>query len=420
MKVFKFGGASIRSAQGVKNLAEIVSGQDSQQPIIVVVSAMGKTTNALEDILKCRLSDKDCSKKISELKENHLTIITDLFEDPTDCISKFEDQFESLGKAVENANPHLPEWSYDQLISMGEELSSLIIVEYLLSIRRPATLMKAVELIKTSSDFREAAVKWSKTEELVNNYVINHDFKKSGVLITQGFIGSDEDGNRTTLGREGSDFTAAILARCINAEDVTIWKDVPGIMNADPKIIPEAILFDELSYNEASEMTYYGASVIHPKTIRPLANRMIPLYVKPFKNYTEKGTIIHDCKPKHHIPAIIFKNNQCLFTFQFSDFSFVNERSLSIIYDNLDKLNIKINMMQNSAISFSVCVDYNARKMQKLIEALEPHLNLKFQNGLQLITIKNYTDEALKKYIPRSGLVLEQKTMETYQAVVMR
>lgn len=416
MQVFKFGGASIKNAIAVKNMAAIIK-LYPREKLVIVVSAMGKTTNALEEILTTHLSGANPELLIKNLYESHLVIIKDLFPKPEVVSERLKKQFEKLKENLLLCSKEKYDASYDSIISRGEFISSMIIEAFLIQEGFSAKKCNADLWIKTNSNFRDASIDWPLTEAEINKGV-QEGFKDNYLLITQGFIGSDSKGNITTLGREGSDFTAAIIASCLNTKSVTIWKDVPGILNADPKKIQEATLYNELSYREAAEMTYYGASVIHPKTIKPLANKNIPLLVKSFQEPEKNGTIIHECKVIHHIPCIIIKEKQCLITFQVTDFTFISENNLSDIFTALDRLHIKINMMQNSAISFSICVNDDSYKLEKLINALEDKFDILYNRELELITIKNYVDSLIETIKQGRNIYLEQKTRKNFQMVV--
>ncbi|GAA5034921.1 aspartokinase [Marivirga lumbricoides] len=416
MQVFKFGGASIKNAIAVKNIAAIIK-LFPKEKLVIVVSAMGKTTNALEEILSTFLNGKNPELLISNLYENHLSIVNNLFPEPELVIQKLTSEFKKLEESLLLCSKAKYDASYDSVISRGEFISSMIIESFLIQEGFLAKKYDAPLWIKTDSNFRDATINWPLTEAKINKGV-QEGFKENNLLITQGFIGSDNKDNITTLGREGSDFTAAIIASSLHTNSVTIWKDVPGILNADPKKIQDAILYHELSYREAAEMTYYGASVIHPKTIKPLANKNIPLLVKSFQDPTKSGTIIHECKVAHHIPCIIIKEKQCLITFQVTDFTFISESNLSDIFSAIDRLHIKINMMQNSAISFSICVNDDWYKLEKLISGLEDKFDILYNRELELITIKNYADDLIERLKKDRNIYLEQKTRKNFQMVV--
>lgn len=416
MRVFKFGGASIRNAEAVRNMAGIVE-RFATEKLVVVVSAMGKTTNALEDMLKLKLNKQDYKQVLKSLCDYHLEICKELFVEKHVVFQKVDQLFEKMNEILAKEIQSVDEnRHYDELISMGEIISSTILHSYLNASGYLFAWVDARQLIQTDDTPREGKVDWVGTATQINTAI--RPIIENQHVITQGFIGSAPDGSVTTLGREGSDFTAAIIATCLGTEEVTIWKDVPGILNADPKRIEDAQLFEELSYQEAAEMTYYGASVIHPKTIKPLANRKIPLYVRSFLKPDAAGTVIHDTDTVNMIPAIIFKVNQCIISFQVKDFTFINEHNLSKIFAQLNELNIKINMMQNSAISFSICVDNQSYKIEPLINNLKREFSINYQDDLQLITVKNCDNASIKKALNGKQPVLEQKSLKNYQVVI--
>jgi aspartate kinase len=412
MKVFKFGGASVKNAAAIKNVASILKSYQ-QEDLLVVVSAMGKTTNALERIVALAQQRKDISNELAEIKNYHHDALRDL--DQTDTVTQNKiDQVISViaTEAVKSGNY---DQVYDQVVSQGEILSSIIVSHYLQAIGLPVEWADARKYIATDDSYREGKVNWGKTKEaaLSLNPIVH---KK--IVVTQGFIGSTPDGFTTTLGREGSDYSAAIFASCLGAQSVTIWKDVPGVMSADPKRLPNAVVFEELPYQEAAEMTYYGASVIHPKTIKPLANSKIPLLVKNFDDPSLPGTRIHDCKVYGLPPLIVFKDNQCLISCKVTDYTFVNEQQMGLIFEALMTHDVHINVMQNSAISFSICVDFRDQKIMKLIQTLGRHFEVYYNTGLTLITIKNYDAASFSEYRNRTGVILEQSSRSTLQVLV--
>lgn len=417
MKVYKFGGASIKNAEAVNNMIRIVESHRPEQ-LVVVVSAMGKTTNALEELYHLAFARRQFEKPFNELKSYHHIIASGLIKDDKHQIFEVINQlFNELHKDLNNRPPALAKAAfYDNIVSYGERLSSKIIHARMNENNLNAKWVNARDFIITDFNFREAKINWDQTENNINGAI--KPLLKDYILLTQGFIGGTPDGEYTTLGREGSDFTAAIIASCLKAKSVTIWKDVPGILNADPKIIRKAKKFENLNYHEAAEMTYYGASVIHPKTIKPLANLNIPLLVKSFERPEENGTAINALDTVQSVPSIIFKPNQSLVTFKVKDFTFINENNLSIIFHLLDQLNIKINMMQNSAISFSICVDNRVEKVSELIASLKNDFEVQHHTGLSLTTVKNYDLETIKKVSEGKEILLEQKTKHTYQIVV--
>jgi aspartate kinase len=412
MKVFKFGGASLRDSTGVKNVGSIIA---SERPnnLLVVVSAMGKTTDMLERVLTVALSKRDYHAALSDLKKYHREIIEGLFPDPSSVISEVETHFADIEKQLSSSAGF--DQVYDQVVCKGELVSSIIVHNYLLSKNIASIWHDSRTSVNTDNNFREGRVDWSKTFVAIEKL---RPVLKKNIIITQGFIGKTEDGFTTTLGREGSDFSAAIFASCLLAESVVIWKDVPGVMNADPKRIPTASVFKELPFKEAAEMTYYGASVIHPKTIKPLANKGIPLYVKNFTDTSLPGTKIHECQIENLPPLIVFKENQCLISCKVTDYTFISEQQLTIIFHALYELDIRLNLMQNSAISLSFCVDFREDKVSKLIEKLQQHFEVFYNTGLTLITIKNYDEATFETYRKRKGVLLEQSSRSTLQVLV--
>lgn len=412
MKVFKFGGASLKDAAGVRNVATIIR-QSNIEHLLVVVSAMGKTTNALEKILTLSRSGHHPASEIMALKNYHIEIVTSLLPEQHTAYAEVENIFHEL--EIELYLPGDADQVYDQIISLGEMMSSVILHHYLLANDHRSHWLDARTCVITDKNFREATVEWIKTTANIQKLKPLLDNK---IIITQGFIGRTEDGLTTTLGREGSDFSAAIFASTLHAESVTIWKDVPGVMNADPKRFPAAIVFAELPYQEAAEMTYYGASVIHPKTIKPLANNNIPLWVKNFEDPSLPGTKIHSCQVDDLPPLIIFKDNQCLVSCKVMDYTFINEQQLSQIFNALSDLDLRMNVMQNSAITFSFCLDFRENKIFALIQKLQNNFEVYYNTGLTLITIKNYDEKTHEKYRKHAGILLEQSSRSTLQILI--
>jgi aspartate kinase len=411
IKVFKFGGASLRTADAIRNASKIV-GLYSNERLLIVASAMGKTTNALEKLLELSVAGKPFGKEWQQLKDNHTAIAKELFPPGDDVFHAIDDQFDRITLGL-----HLKgdfDMVYDQVVSLGEIISTLILAAFLKK-TYDIEWVDARKFIRTDSTFREGKVRWSETEKNIAALKI---LAGKSIIVTQGFIGSDGHGKTTTLGRDGSDYSAAVFASALGAESVTIWKDVPGVMNADPKRITGAISFEELPFKEAAEMTYYGASVIHPKTIKPLANKSIPLYVKNFDDPSLHGTKIHECIVRNLPPLIVFKENQCLISCKVTDYTFIDEQRLSLIFQALAKLDIKINLMQTSAISFSFCVDFRESKVANLIDTLSSEFEVYYNTGLTLITIKNYDNKTFNEYKKKEGIVLEQSSRSTLQLLI--
>lgn len=412
MKVFKFGGASLENARAIENMAAVVKSY-AHEPLLIVVSAMAKTTNALERVIALSKIDPLNQTEINSLFEFHRQIIVQLFQDTKPVLPFLNEVINEIHVLLQQ--PFEEDQLYDQVVSLGEIISSTIVHHYLTSQGLSSRWADARKIIRTDSTYREGIVDWEQTQ--VSIQALQPELRTS-TIITQGFIGGDTHGLTTTLGREGSDYSAAIFASCLNAESVTIWKDVPGVMNADPKRLPAAIVFPELPYKEAAEMTYYGATVIHPKTIKPLALNNIPLFVKSFADPSLPGTKIHECKIDHLPPMIVFKDNQCLVSCKVTDYTFINEQQLSAIFHALSELNIKLNVMQNSAISFSFCIDFRENRLHALIEKLHQQFEVYYNTNLTLITIKNYDAQSFETYRKRPGVLLEQSSRSTLQVLL--
>ncbi|MBN3580840.1 aspartate kinase [Algoriphagus aestuarii] len=415
MIVYKFGGASVKDAQALKNLAEILRNR-LRKNMIIVVSAMGKTTNALETILDLKFSEKDYSLNSTKLKEFHVQICQDLFPKEHRVFPVLDNYFLALGKKLESplTKDNYDEF-YDSIIGYGELISSSIVMEYLCEVGMITLWKDAREFIKTNSDYRFAKINWEKTRIGCRYQLL--PVLESYPIVTQGFIGSDDHGKPTTLGREGSDFTAAILATSLDAVSVTIWKDVPGVLNADPKKFENTVLFEELGYKEAAEMTYYGASVIHPKTIKPLANSKIPLFVKSFLNPESQGTKIYTQESQQSIPSFIIKENQLLVSFKVTDFTFIEEGHIHKVYEELKTLKLRVNMLQISAISISLVMDFQTFKLEKLLESLNPFFEIRYNEGLELLTILHPQEVILENFMEEFEILLEQSTRNTIQMV---
>ncbi|MBY5952104.1 aspartate kinase [Algoriphagus marincola] len=413
--VFKFGGASVKDAESIKNLAEILRNR-LRNSTLLVISAMGKTTNALEKLLQLRLGNLDISSNYTILKNFHLEICQALFPSGHPVFSRVENLFVQLSHELEKPiSPENYDEAYDRIICFGELISSRIVAEYLCEIGLIVVWQDARELIKTDSNFRFANVDWEKTRKK-SKKMLEPVLEKFPV-ITQGFIGSDSGGKTTTLGREGSDFSAAILASCLDARSVTIWKDVPGVLNADPKLFPESVLFDELDYLQAAQMTFYGATVIHPKTIKPLANRKIPLFVRSFLKPDESGTKIHDTGAPNLLPTIILKQKQILVTFRVTDFTFLNESHIHVIYQQLDELKLQVNLLQTTAMGVSLVLDDQLFKLEKLILALKGSFTIRYNDGLELLTVLNPQLADLNLFTKDREVLLEQSSRHAFQIV---
>ncbi|PWJ41999.1 aspartate kinase [Sediminitomix flava] len=420
MKVFKFGGASVKDADAVRNVVSIINNFSERKQVMVVVSAMGKTTNKLEDILSSFLKDEDFVSLIEDLKAFHFDIITKLFqEDPkNDIFKQVDNLFFLLEKKLEKSDDVSENELYDQIICFGELISTHIIAAYLNHANIPTQWIDARHYILASEDWKEGIINWDWTEQTIRTELPN--MLENQVLVTQGFIGGSMSSNKTvTLGREGSDFSAAIFGACLDADHVTIWKDVPGILNADPRRIRNTILFNELSYKYAAELTYYGASVIHPKTIRPLAIKNIPLLVKSFIKPEQQGTRIGNFPTEEDVTSIIFKSKQSLITFEEKDFLNVNRANIAIIFKELARYHIEVNLTKNSAHKLTICTNTNKSKFRKLVQLFDKHFHIESIDNLELVTIKNPFHDVLTAYDINldKGVLLEQKTDTTYQLV---
>ena len=410
MNVFKFGGASLKDAASIKNMAQILKDYGGESGCIVVVSAMGKTTNALEQLLNAAKSAKeeDIVFCFQQLVDFHQKLVEDLFEHDSPLIAnQIQLYLDHLMVSLRAGQSEMEadQW-YDKVVSFGEVISSKITYEYLIRQSIPVRLIEAKNYIRTDSTWRDAKVDFELTASLVKNDI--PFWLEKGIVLTQGFLGGTVDGHTTTLGREGSDYSAAIFASVLDAEAVTVWKDVPGVLNADPKRFNEVRLFDELSYEEAAEMTFYGATVIHPKTIKPLANKSIPLIVRSFIDPSSAGTRISTLGKVPDIPAFIVKDQQVLVSFSRKDLSFVGEGGIGQILTTLDTLHFKINLMQRSALSFSVVIDHRDEKLNLLEQHLAKQFNISHRLNLHLLTIKRVHPALLTEMKAGKKIIIEQ------------
>ncbi|MDB5226091.1 MAG: lysC [Bacteroidota bacterium] len=418
MKVFKFGGASVKDAEGIKNVASIIQ-KYGEKNLVVVVSATGKTTNALEAVVNAyfKLSGAEAIAAFEIVKENHNKICKDLFEnDAHEVFDKLENIYAEVAWQLEEERKETYNYVYDQVVSQGELISSVILSTYLNEVNVKNKWLDVRDVMKTDETYREAVVDQEKTQSLINSVVI--PVIKDGIIVTQGFIGSTAQNCTTTLGREGSDYTAAIFANMLNAESQTIWKDVPGVMNGDPRVFDDAVFIDEISFNEAVEMTFYGATVIHPKTIKPLQNKNIPLLVKSFIHPEGKGTTVGG-KDKDLPPVRIVKDNQALITLHTKDFSFVEDGVVAQIFSAFFKANLKLNMMQQGAISFEAVVDNIPEKIEKIKLSLQDKFDFVIDENLTILTIRHYTGfDYINKFKNNKTTILEQRRPSTYQGLL--
>ncbi|MEX0981315.1 MAG: aspartate kinase [Bacteroidales bacterium] len=416
MLVFKFGGASVKSADAVKNIVNILKRYSDE--IVIVISAMGKSTNALESIIEAFVSkdEKGIKEGYKRLKEFHLEILKDLFSDKGNrAYVEVEDLFNELADRLAQEPTMNFDFDYDQIIGYGELLSTKIITHYLNSAGFKSKWVDVRKSLKTDSTFREGRIDWALSGELVNKAFV---FNGERFLVTQGFLASNKNNQTVSLGREGSDYTAAILAHLLKADSVTIWKDVPGVLNADPKYFDDTILLDKLSYLDAIELAYYGTSVIHPKTIKPLQNKNINLYVKSFVDPVAPGTLVGNLAYEKLVPSFIFKMDQVLIRISPHDFSFIAEDNLEIIYGILYKHGLKINLQQTSAVSFQVVVNNDKRKLLPVIDELEEHFKVSYETGLELVTIRYFDDATIERVMIKKTLLLEQRGVQNIQLVV--
>ncbi|MCL2291352.1 MAG: aspartate kinase [Bacteroidetes bacterium] len=414
-RIFKFGGASVKDAEGVKNLKKILEIYKDEK-LIVVISAMGKMTNQLEKVLDSWYYDPDSLQSNFEVvKKYHLDIASQLENKTGEISSVLRPILDKLFEILSGENSKNYDKDYDNIVSFGEYLSTQLISIYLNLNGYVNKFACAIPLIITDDSYREGKVNWEKTEKAIHNFVAEHPNK---TIITQGFIAGTMNGEVTTLGREGSDFSAAIFAYCLNAENVTIWKDVPGLLNADPKFYPNAVKLDEISYQEAIELAYYGATIIHPKTIKPLQNKHIPLFVKSFLSPHDAGSIIADVESSEQIPSYIFKTEQILLSIFPKDFSFIAADNLTKIFSYISKNKLKINLMQNSAVSFTICMDNKPNRFANLLKDLQEDFTIKYNMDKKLITIRHYTQEAIDQVIGNQPVILEQKSRSTLQVIL--
>ncbi|MDQ1296461.1 MAG: aspartate kinase [Bacteroidota bacterium] len=417
MKVYKFGGASVNDSAGIKNLAKIVSKVNDK--LVIVVSAFGKTTNALEIVLKAWLAgDIGYKDHLENIYNYHSSVTEDLFPSDDSAGSKIDLSFSRLKEYLSSEKKSAYDFEYDQIVSYGEVWSTIIVAEFLKKSGLNAEWIDIRGNLVTDDRYRDADILWN---ESTNRIKAVFDFRKFPVYVTQGFIGGTVAGRTTTLGREGSDYTAAILANILDAEEVVVWKDVPGILNADPKWLPDAKRLDEISYKEAVEMTFSGAKVIHPKTIKPLHNKNIPLRVRSFILPDETGTIVKtDAALRKVMPVFIRKENQILISILPKDFSFVMGDNLSRIFHTFILHGIKVNLVEASAVSIDVCVDDEKTKVEALLADLETEYSALYNENIELLSIRHYTQEAIDRITTGREILIEQRTRSTVRFVVRK
>jgi len=419
MKVFKFGGASVKTAEAVRNVANIISKYQNDK-IMVVVSAMDKTTNALENLWKSyQNNDEKKLEYFQQIKDFHFGIFNELISINTiEFEQKLQAEFDNLESILIKENEHTAACNYAKIVSFGEIFSTLIVFSYLKSNGYSCKWELSGDYIITDENFREAKVDWKLSENKITKE-LKPKFETVDIIVSQGFVAKSTSGKATTLGREGSDYSAAIFAYGLDAEGVYIWKDVPGLLNADPKFFKDTKKLDYISYRETIELAYYGASIIHPKTIQPLQNKNIPLYIKSFKFPDEIGSTIQSkTYADSLIPSYIFKKEQVLISISPKDFSFIAEENMSYIFNKMTQYGLKVNLMQNSAISFSICMDNKGQDMLDFISDLQSDFNIKYNEEMELWTIRHYNQEIIDDLIGNRKIYLEQKNRTTVQLLV--
>jgi aspartate kinase len=419
MQVFKFGGASVNSVERVKNVGDILKIYPNEK-ILVVISAMGKTTNALEKVVNAFYEGKkeEALQLFQQVKQQHVNSAKYLLvTNAIACEEQLNNFFTEAEWLLHDKPVRDYDYYYDQVVCIGELLSSSIVSHYLNEIGMKNKWIDVRDIFRTDDNFRDAVIDWDVTKENVNGQIVKL-FNGYNIVLTQGFIGSTDENESTTLGREGSDYSAAVFANLLNAKNQTIWKDVPGVMNADPKQFSDAVEIHELNYNEVIEMAYYGAQVIHPKTIKPLQNKGIPLYVKCFLDPSLSGTIIHNKTLKGLPPIIVVKENQVMIELSSKDFSFVEEKPIADLFHLFEKLKIKPNLTQNAAISMICVLDDRTDKIEKLALAASEFFDINVTKGLTLLTIRHYTKDIYEKLTVGKKMLLQQRTSDTVQALL--
>ncbi len=419
VKVFKFGGASVRDAAGIRNVADILRSY-REEAIVIVVSAMGKTTDSLEQLAAAHAAGqtKEAWELLERIRQAHDQVMDELFEDKGSPVyEEVNDTFVAIEWILEDAPHPNYDFLYDQIVSVGEVVSSRIVAAYLNRVGLPTRWLDARDIIRTDDIYREGWVQWEETIENAQS-IVPPLLEEGGFVLTQGFIGSTAENFTTTLGREGSDYTAAIFSYCLDAEGMTIWKDVPGVLTGDPRIFDHVTKLDRLSYREAIEMTYYGAKVIHPKTIKPLQNKSIPLYVKSFKDPSGEGTYIGPDIDDLYPPMVAVERNQALLNISTRDFSFVAEHHMSYLFNKIAEFRLQVNLMQNTAISFAICVNDVDDKVFRFAERIERDFKVMIDNeGLELITVRHYTQPVLDMLRQGKVVLVEERTRNTVQMV---
>lgn len=414
MRIFKFGGASVKNPDAVRNVARVLQ-KEGTENTLVVISAMGKMTNAFERLVNAYVEgNSELNEALQQIKEFHFAMLNDLFEQHDEVYSRVEQWFVELDNCLFNNANKKYNYIYDQIVAFGELLSTTIVSAYLTKLEMCNQWIDVREFIITDDNFRDARVNWALTEKNIQEKI-----NTTNLNITQGFLGSNGT-YTTTLGREGSDYSAGIFAYCLNAESVTIWKDVAGVLNADPRVFKNTKLLKNISYTEAIEMAFYGASVIHPKTIQPLEKKQIPLHVRSFDNLNEKGSIVSGSTKGIHpeVPCYIVKKNQILVAVSAKDFSFMVEDNISSVFKKLHDYNLKVNLIQNSAISFSVCIEDSFINFEKFYNDIQSTFNIKFYKNVTLYTIRHFNSAAIHSIEQKGKAIIRQINTETAQFVI--
>lgn len=417
VKTYKFGGASIKDATLIKNIVPIIKKQEGQ-PMVIVVSAMGKTTNALEKLLKSYVQqDGKAFELLEALKQSHFELMKELFAPDHDVFNTINDTFVEIEWVIEEEPQDPYDYLYDQVVSVGEMVASKIIAAYLNDQGIPVHWLDARDVILTDNTYREGRVDWKHTQERCKE-IVPPILAKGKMVLTQGFIGGTSENFTTTLGREGSDFSAAIFSYCLDAESMSIWKDVDGVLTADPRLFDRVSKIDRLSYKEAIKMTYFGAKVIHPKTIKPLQSKSIPLFVKSFIHPEGEGTYIGSDVEEDYPPIIVVEGNQVMLHISTRDFNFIEERHLNNLFERFAHYKIKVNVMQNMASGFSVCVNNAPKRLASLLEDLTKDYRVIQQNDLELITVRNFQEHLLTDLLKEKRVLFEERIRKTIQLVV--
>ena len=419
MKIFKFGGASVNNIERIREIPKILRTYTGE-PLLVVISAMGKTTNALEKVAEAFFNGhrEEALKLFQQIKDTHLTTAKYLLvQNYLQAEAQLRDFFTEVEWLLHDKPVREYDYYYDQIVCIGELLSTSILSAYLAESGIGNQWIDVRDIFRTDANFRDAVIDMEVTAQKVRDE-IQPLFEEDNMVVTQGFIGATQDNESTTLGREGSDYTAAVFANLLDAESQTIWKDVEGVMNADPKQFPDAKILRELNYDEVIEMAYYGAQVIHPKTIKPLQNKGIPLYVKCFLDASLPGTVIHNHAVKGLPPIIVLKKDQVLVQLHSKDFSFVGETGTAKLYELFSQVRVKPNLIQSGAVSLQVCLDDRPSRIEKLALAAADDFDVQIQRGLTLLTIRHYDQEVLARLTAGSQELLRQQTPHTVQVLM--